>query len=98
MKFVFIDKSPIEVDIITDILHQEHISYKIEEKHTPVITIPFVAAELITYNIEINTTLEYFDFINKIASKKIKELTKLENCYIKRCARKKKKGVENELV
>lgn len=94
MKFVFTDKNPIETDIITDILTDERISYKVVEQHTPIMSMPFVATELITYNIEVNTSLEYFDFVNCIANEKMKILTKLEMCYNKKC---KKKSKCNEL-
>lgn len=88
MKFIFTDKNPIETDIITDILTDEHISYKVIEQRVPIIAMPFVHTELITYDIEINTTLEYFDFVNRIANEKMKVLIKLEKCYNKRCRRR----------
>lgn len=88
MKFVFTDKNPIETDIITDILTDENIHYKVVEQRTPIMTMPFAATELITYDIEINTTLEYFDFINKILKEKIGILTKLEICYNKKVKRR----------
>ena len=70
MKFVFLDKSPFETDIITSILSEENISYKIEEHRNPIIAMPLIYTEIITYNIEVHTTLEYFDFINKLVQKK----------------------------
>lgn len=90
MKFVFTDKNPVETDIITDILADEHISYRVQEQRTPIMTMPFVSTQLITYNIEVNTSLEYFDFINKIAEQKIKLLIGLEKCYNKKCRKKNK--------
>ena len=95
MKFIFTDKNPVETDIIIDILSLENIPYKVIEQHTSIISMPFVQTEIITYNIECNTTLEYFDFVKQLAYDKIKQLNKLENCYIKRCRTKVKKEVEN---
>jgi hypothetical protein len=56
---------------------------------------PFVFTELIIYDIEINTTLEQFDFVNfllKKAMKKQKKIFKqinlLEKCYNKKGKRR----------
>lgn len=92
MKFVFLNKNPVETDIIIDILTNEHIGYKIKEQAVSIISTPFISTELITYDIEINTSLEYFDFINKIANKKMKQLLKLERCYIENIKRRSRKN------
>ena len=95
MKFVFTDKNPVETDIITNILTDEHISYKVIEQRVPIVVMPFVFTELIIYDIEINTTLEQFDFVNflfKKAMKKQKKIFKqinlLEKCYNKKGKRR----------
>ena len=95
MKFVFVDKNPIETDIIIDILTDEHISYRVQEQRIPIVVMPFVFTELIIYDIEINTTLEQFDFINFLFKKAMKKQNKifkqinlLEKCYNKRYRRR----------
>lgn len=95
MKFVFTDKNSIETDIIIDILTDEHISYKVIEQRVPIIVIPFVFTELIIYDIEINTTLEQFDFVQFLLKKAIKKQKKifkqinlLEKCYNKKGKRR----------
>ena len=100
MKFVFLDKNAVETDIITDILSTENIRYKVAEKPVTIISMPLMTTEILMYDIEINTTLEYFDFVNRIANRKIKELVKLEKCYAKQVKKRKiKKGeVENEKI
>lgn len=95
MKFIFTDKNPIETDIIIDILADEHINYKVIEQRVPIIVMPFVFTELIIYDIEINTTLEQFDFVQFLLKKAIKKQKKifkqinlLEKCYNKKGKRR----------
>lgn len=92
MKFVFVDKNSIETDIITDILAEEHIQYKVLEQHTMVMSMPFMATEIVTYNIEVNTSLEYFDFINELVNEKIRNYTDLEAFYRMPSYRKNRKS------
>lgn len=101
MKFIFTDKNPIETDIIIDILTDEHISYKVIEQRVPIVVMPFAFTELIIYDIEINTTLEQFDFINFLFKKAMKKQNKifkqinlLEKCY----NRKGKRRSRNEEI
>ena len=90
MKFIFYDKSKVEMNIITDILYEEKISYKIK----PYIVKDYffdeedfcIIEEL--YNIECFTDLEHFDFVKHIAYKKIKNRINLEKCYLKKVSKK----------
>ena len=90
MTFVFSDKSKVEMEIITDLLHEENIPYKIkryvmhdfffeedEDEDN------FVIIEEL-YEIDCYTDLYHFDFINALANKRIKDRIKLERCFMKK--------------
>lgn len=87
MKFVFCDKSKVEMEIITDVLHEENIPYKIKSKIIKDMFFDdddepdFMIVEEL-YDIECFTTLEYFDFVKHIAYKRIDNRIKLERDYI----------------
>ena len=91
MKFIFYDKSAVEMSIITDVLYEEKIPYKIKK---------YIVKDFIfgdneddeddedfciieeLYNIEIYTDLEHFDFIKQIADERIKNRINLEKCFL----------------
>lgn len=89
MEFVFCNKSKMEMDVITDVLHEENISYKIRKKVVENVFFDdeddedFVIIEE-TYEVHCFTDLEHFDFIKTITDEKIKNRIKLERCYIKK--------------
>lgn len=98
MKFVFFDKNDLEADIIKEILSQEGIPHITRER-----TIAFLMSEededevndyFVTksYDIEVRTDLEHFDFIKKLSDKKIAQRKMLERCFSKK-SRKRKDNV-----
>lgn len=94
MKFVFVDKSKVEMEIITNVLHEENIRYKIKSKIIKDMFIDeddepdFIIVEEL-YDIECFTDLEYFDFVKYVADKRFENRIKLEKDYIsKKKARK----------
>ena len=99
MKFIFPDKNPIETDIITDILTDEHISYRVSTSQITTIYYGYgVTVQTFKYNIEVNTIIEKFEFIKFLAKKamkkrkkRFKQIQELEKCYTK----KYKKGKIN---
>lgn len=91
MKFVFYDKSKVEMEIITDVLSEERIPYKIKKY----VVKDFIFSEndddddddgicIVEemYNIEVHTDLEHFDFVKAIAYKKIENRIHLERSYL----------------
>lgn len=100
-KFVFNDKSKVEMNIITDVLAEENIPCKI---------LKFVVRDFFfddedeedfciieeMYNIECFTDLEHYDFVKHIAYKKIEDRMKLEKCYIKEASKKRVQRVSKK--
>ena len=94
MRFVFFEKDLVETNIIIDILSSENISFQtkaIEIEH--VFFDDIEEKELIItenlYDIYINTDLEHYDFVKKIADKKIEDRLNLERCYMLKARDKK---------
>ena len=93
MKFVFFDKIKTEFNIITDILNQENIPYKIQKKLVNNFFLDdddedFVIVEEL-YDIHCFTDLKHFEFVKHIADKKIENRLNLERCFWKKARRKK---------
>ena len=93
-KFVFCDKSKVEMNIITDVLYDEKIPYKLETKEVKHFCFcddeeedDFVFVEEM-YNIHCFTDLEHFDFVKHIAYKKINQRIYLERCALKKVSKK----------
>lgn len=86
MKFVFCDKSKVEMEIITDVLHEENIMYKTKSKVIKDVFFDeddepdFMIVEEV-YEIECFTDLEHFDFVKHLAYKRIENRMKLERDY-----------------
>ena len=95
MKFVFFDKSKVEMNIITDILSEENIFYKLKTKIKKDIFFDeedepeFCIAEEL-YDINCFTDLEHFDFVKQLATERIENRMKLERDYIFTLKRKSK--------
>lgn len=94
MKFIFTDKSIVEMGIITDVLTEENISYKLkrfiikdyffdEDDEDDFMIIEEM------YNIECFTDLEHFEFVKHLAATRIKNRIKLEKSFLKKAVRKK---------
>lgn len=82
MRFVFNEKSKLEMDIITDILTSENIRYKVEEIKPDIpMGVMFFHPIPSAYNITIDVSLEKFDFIKKLVNDRAGVLLKLEKCY-----------------
>lgn len=92
MKFIFYDKSKVEMNIITDVLYEEKIPYKLKKYLVQDFVIESddddddeeenicIIEEM--YNIEIYTDLAHFDFIKQITDKKIQNRLQLEKCFL----------------
>ena len=76
MKFIFIDKSDKECDIITDILSSYNVLYRIHTKHQKQFC--YVCT---TYDIEINVEPEFYEYLCKEIQPKLDEIKLLEDCY-----------------
>lgn len=87
MKFVFPDKCEIETDIITSILTDEKIPYKIKrnvsENHIENDEEEFVIVEEL-FDIICYTDLDHFDYVKYIACQKLINIIKLERCLSKK--------------
>jgi hypothetical protein len=106
MKFVFYDKSKVEMNVITDILYAEKIPYKIR----PYIVKDFffgdddeddddgfcIIEEM--YNIECFTDLEHFEFVKSIAEEQIRNRLNLERCYLKKESKKRVQRVHKKNI
>lgn len=96
MEFVFSDKCKVDMDVITDLLYEEKIPYKInkyirqdyffdeDDEEDDIV----IVEEL--YNIHCFTDLDHFDFIKHLADKKIADRIKLESFYLMKSYKKKK--------
>lgn len=75
MKFVFFDKTEAEADIIVELLSQENIPYVTKEKKLGLLCLDEDDEEhyfgTTIYDIEVKTDLSHFDFIKKLADKRI---------------------------
>jgi len=96
MKFVFVDKSENEKELITDILHSEGIKYVVKREYIEFFTDDEDNEECIeffpSYHIEVFTTVEMFEFIKVLYKKKIEQQQMLEKCF--HLKMKKKKAVQ----
>ena len=81
MKYILYDKTDFEMDIITDILEEEHISYKTKRHAKEYMDCPLGRAYIILFNIEVDTSYENFEFIKYLADKQIKQRKHIEKCY-----------------
>lgn len=89
MKFVFTDKSEDDKELLTDLLHSEHIKYAVKRE---AIELPCDCGDedcdyfelLPIFHVEAYTTLEKFEFIKALFKKK-----KAENIWLEKCLRKK---------
>ena len=97
MKFVFLDNSEYEADIITKVLSQENILFKTKERKLPV----YFDDEddepcdyMSLYDITCFTDLAHYDFVKKITNKKIDNIKILNKIYYtKKAAKRGKKSV-----
>lgn len=92
MKFVFLEKSDLETDIITNVLYTEKIPYKIKSKEIRACFFDeeedYCECHVHTvYDIFVDTDLEHFDYIKYISEKKIQERVDLEICYMRKARR-----------
>lgn len=87
MKFVFCDKSKVEMEIITDVLSDENIPFKIKTKVVKDVFFDeddepdFMIVEEL-YEIDCFTDLAHFDFVKHVADKRIANRIKLEKDYL----------------
>lgn len=99
MKFVFYDKSDYEKELLTDLLHSERIRYVVKREY---IELPIdcddedeECFELFpTFHIEIDTTLEKFEFMKVLFQKKLEQQQLLEKCFKLKNKKSKKKAVK----
>lgn len=92
MIFYFNDKNNFEKHIIEDILSDHHIKHKVitnymdvgieEEEDTNIY--------IVSYDIKVDTSLEMFDYVKWLVDKRIIQVVKLNKCYKKRGAKRKK--------
>lgn len=96
MIFYFNDKNDFEKRIIDDILCEHHIKHKIITNH-----IPYDSEEeedfideiyIISYDIQVDTSLEMFDYLKWLVDKRIIQVVKLNKCF-----KKKAKGKKHEI-
>ena len=94
MKFIFTDKSDVEKELITELLHSENIKYKIKQEVAEISCncddeececIEFLPI----YQIETYTTVEKFEFIKVLFKKKMAEKLMLEKCFRKKFKNRK---------
>lgn len=93
MKFVFYDKMEYEADIIADILDSEGIKFQTKQYFVEIPMFPdsieddeFAVSE--RFDITVNTSVEHFDFVKRLADEKIEHINKLNRCYYKQPASK----------
>ena len=79
--FVLYDKTEYEMDIITDILEEENISYKTKRHVKEFMDCPIGKAFIMVYDICVNTTYEHLEFVKFLVDKRIKERNHIKNCY-----------------
>ena len=79
--FVLYDKTEYEMDIITDILEEENISYKTKRHVKEFMDCPIGKAFIMVYDICVNTNYEHLEFVKFLADKRIKERNHIKNCY-----------------
>jgi len=75
MKFVFYDQCELCADTIMDILKSEGIPYKLESKYKGMF-------DNVVYDITIDTTYEYWLFIQKIAVDKLTPYMRAEKSFM----------------
>lgn len=82
MKLYLYDKTEYEMDIITDILEEENISYKTKRHAKEYIDCPFGKTFIILFDIEVDVeSYENLEFIKYLANKRITNRQHIENCY-----------------
>ena len=87
MEFVFIDKNKVEKELITDILYEEKIPYKISKQKIEHVFFDEIEEEELFYveeifDIHINTDLNHYDYLTYLINKKTKQLDILENSFL----------------
>lgn len=76
MKFVFIDKSDKECDIITDVLSSYNILYKVHTNRTRQ-----MFSTYLSYDVEIDVEPAFYEYLCKEIQPKLDTLQLLEDCY-----------------
>lgn len=83
MQFVFYDKSEDELDVIVSVLEREGVRYRIKRNTSQYqsLVFRFGAVECSSFDVIVNVSLEYFDYLKKCVEEKINILKKLEFDY-----------------
>lgn len=93
MIFYFNDKNDFEKRIIDDVLCEHNIKHKIITNHIPYETNEneefFEEIYILSYDIQVNTSLEMFDYLKWLVDKRIIQVVKLNKCLKKRMKKKK---------
>lgn len=76
MKFIFIDKTDKECDIITDVLSSYNVLYRINTKRERQMFSAYVS-----YDIEIDVEPAFYEYLCKEIQPKLDTLNLLEDCY-----------------
>lgn len=83
MQFVFYDKSENELDVIVSVLEREGVRYRIKrnisQRQSSIFR--FGTVECNSFDVIVNVSLEYFDYLKKCVEEKINILKKLEFDY-----------------
>ena len=100
MRFIFIDKNEYELGVIKDILSSYNVHYKVRTDRE----CGFFGSSC-TYNIEIDVTPEFYEYLCKEIDNKLAPVELLEDCYdlpdavkpvkVKRKTRRSKTKVDN---
>lgn len=95
MEFVFYDKSHTEADLISTILKEENISYKMNKKVLKTVVCDEEEDEDLifyedSYEVRCYTDLAHFEYIKHLAYKQLSDRVKLERIYLKKTKGKKK--------
>lgn len=83
MQFVFYDKSENELDVIVSVLEREGVRYRIKRNTSQYqsLVFRFGTVECSSFDVIVNVSLEYFDYLKKCVEEKINILKKLEFDY-----------------
>lgn len=99
MEFVFYDKTQTEADLISTILKEENISYKLKKKVLKTVVCDEEEDEDLifyedSYEVRCYTDLEHFEFIKHLATKQLSDRIKLEQMYLLKKTKGRKKHVQ----
>ena len=96
--FYFIDKNDFEKKIITDVLNENDVKYKVITKHEilyfeeDIDDKEYVEEHIVSHDIMlINISLEMFDYIKYLVDKRASLVVKLNKCLKKRIKKQKEK-------